>query len=93
VLRDSIKEAEAEKQAWGPVRAGLFDSSFERFEVVVRGFAELLRRTHVLTLSKLTIVRHRGGDPSNFLLRRRRRGFEVRLGPMSRFLEWNRLSM
>jgi hypothetical protein len=41
-LYDLINEAETEKQKWGPIEAGLFDSSIERFKAILDGFTNNL---------------------------------------------------
>lgn len=41
-----VNEAEEKKQEWAPLRAGLFDGSYERFAFVVGEYARLLRDLH-----------------------------------------------
>jgi len=44
-LDNLIKEASLEGAAWGPIRAGLFAGSLERFNEVANGFGQLIRRS------------------------------------------------
>lgn len=41
-VRDLIMEADQEKEGWGPIKAGLFDASFERFKFIIDGFSQLI---------------------------------------------------
>ncbi len=39
---DLVREAELQKADWGPLRAGFFNGSSERFAEIANGYRELL---------------------------------------------------
>ena len=43
VTADMIKEAEAKRESWGPINAGLFGGSYERFSQAANGYLKIVQ--------------------------------------------------